>query len=68
MLSRAHPSLNSLMSCSASLVLRLRSFIVHSMSCIYDLNTRSAPDEVPPLNFCILGLQVLLNSDANRVL
>ena len=47
------------------LLFRLQSLIVHWMSCIYDLNTRRAPEKVPPLNFLILGSLVCLNSDAS---
>ena len=38
--------------------------MVDSISCIHDLETRRAPDEVPPLNFWILDSLLHLNLDA----
>ena len=64
MLSFALPSLNSLTRQIASSVLRFQSLMVHSISCIHDLKTRRAPDDVPPpLNFWIFDSWLCLNSD-----
>ena len=58
------PSLNSFTNLIASSVLRFLSLMVHSMSCIHDLKTKRAPDDVPSLNFWIFGSILCLNSDA----
>ena len=49
---------------NASSELKFLSLIVDSMSCIHDLKTNKAPDDVPLLNFWILGSLLYLNSDA----
>ena len=63
-LSFALPSLNSFTNLIASSVLRFLSLMVHSMSCIHDLKTKRAPDDVLPLNLWIFGSLLHLNSDA----
>ena len=48
MLSLVLPSLNSLTDRITLSVLKFWSLMVHSMSCIQDLKTNRAPDDVPP--------------------